>query len=235
MFSARAGLADILHAGVVVATHAQQLRPDQTDRTPRARVVRRARDATAGLTVTRLADGAGTISFAGTGYRAGRAWAHTAIEVSIVAGSVQLAKDGKVIRIHPIRHDRSRELGAFANPHGRPRRKNTATGNSRLPLHSHKRLSHHAPGQRIRPSDLSITFYRNRQHIGRYRKIPRVTRYQAIPIKVGSSPISIQNISHRIKRIPFRIIEQSIAHVAELIIRQTGQIVGLYLTTKWNI
>jgi hypothetical protein len=43
--------------------------------------------------------------------------------VSIVGGSVQLAKDGKVIRVHPIRHDRSRELGAFANPKGRPRRR----------------------------------------------------------------------------------------------------------------
>ena len=39
--------------------------------------------------------------------------------MTIVAGSVQLSKDGKVIRVHPIRHDRSRELGAFANPKGR--------------------------------------------------------------------------------------------------------------------
>jgi hypothetical protein len=123
------GLVEILHAGVVAATHAQRLREDQAGRAPRARVARRARDATAGLTVTRLADGAGTVSFAGTPYRCGRHWAHTAIEVSIVAGSVQLAKDGKVIRVHPIRHDRSRELGAFANPKGRPRRKNSATGN----------------------------------------------------------------------------------------------------------
>jgi hypothetical protein len=49
--------------------------------------------------------------------------------VCIVAGSVQLSKDGKLIRVHPIRHDRARELGAFANPKGRPRRKNSATGN----------------------------------------------------------------------------------------------------------
>ena len=126
---ASGGLVDILHAGVVVATHAQRLRADQADRAPRARVSRRARDATAGLTVTRLADGGGMVSFAGTGYQAGRRWAHTAIEVSIVAASVQLSKDGKVIRIHPIRHDRSREHGAFANPRGRPRRKNSAIGN----------------------------------------------------------------------------------------------------------
>ena len=123
------GLVDIWHAGVVIATHAQRLRPDQAGRVPRARVVRRARDATAGLTVTRLADGAGVVSFAGTPYAAGRMWARTAIDVSIVAGSVQLSKDGKLIRVHPIRHDRARELGAFANPKGRPRRKNSATGN----------------------------------------------------------------------------------------------------------
>jgi hypothetical protein len=123
------GLVEILHAGVVVATHAQRFRAGQADRAPRARVSRRARDATAGLTVTRLANGIGTVTFAGTTYTAGRRWARTPLDVTIVAGSVQLSKDGKVIRIHPIRHDRSRELGAFANPKGRPRRKNSATGN----------------------------------------------------------------------------------------------------------
>src|SRR5262245_2943510 len=122
------GLVDILHAGVVVATHAQRLRPDQADRAPRARVARKTRDATKGLSVTRLADGDGTITFAGTDYRAGRMWARAFIDVTIVAGSVQLSKDGKVIRVHPIRHDRSRELGAFANPQGRARRKNSAIG-----------------------------------------------------------------------------------------------------------
>jgi hypothetical protein len=35
-------------------------------------------------------------------------------------GSVQIAKDGQVIRGHLIRHDGPRELGAFANPGGRP-------------------------------------------------------------------------------------------------------------------
>jgi len=120
------GLVDILHAGVMVATHAQRMREDQADRAPRARVARRARHATAGLTVTRLADRAGVISFAGTGYQAGRRWARQAIDVTIVAGSVQLSKDGTVIRVHPIRHDWARELGAFANPKGRPRRKNSA-------------------------------------------------------------------------------------------------------------
>jgi len=122
------GLVELLHAGVVIATHAQRFREDQADRAPRAPVTRRARDATAGLTVTRLASAAGVVSFAGTDYQAGRGWARQAIDVTIVAGSVQLSRDGKVIRVHPIRHDRARELGAFANPKGRPRRKNSAAG-----------------------------------------------------------------------------------------------------------
>ena len=91
-------------------------------------MARRARDATAGLTVTRLANGNGVISFAGTDYQCGRGWARPSIDVSIVAGSVQLSRDGKIIRVHPIRHDRACELGAFANPRGRPRRKNSAAG-----------------------------------------------------------------------------------------------------------
>jgi transposase InsO family protein len=123
------GLVDILHAGVVVATCAQRMREDQADRAPRAPVTRRARDATAGLTVTRLANNTGVITFADKTYAAGRRWAHASIDVTIVAGSVQLSKDGQVIRVHPIRHDRAKELGAFANPKGRPRRKNSATGN----------------------------------------------------------------------------------------------------------
>jgi transposase InsO family protein len=122
------GLVDILHAGVVVATHAQRLREDQAGRAPRVVAQRRARDATKSLSVTRLADGAGVVCFAGSSYTCGRMWARQPIDVTIVAGSVQLSRDGKIIRVHPIRHDRSRELGAFANPKGRPRRKNSAIG-----------------------------------------------------------------------------------------------------------
>ncbi len=120
------GLVEVVHAGVLVATHAQRFKPDQADRAPRAQVQRRARDATTGLSVTRLADNSGVVSFAGAAYGCGRGWARQSIEVTIVAGSVQLSQGGKVIRVHPIRHDRTRELGAFANPKGRPRR--TASG-----------------------------------------------------------------------------------------------------------
>lgn len=118
------GLVEVFHAGVLIATHVQRLKADQKDRAirPRLPVQRRARPATTGLTVTRIVDAGGSVSFAGAPYRCGMRWARQTVEVSIVAGSVQLAKDGQVIRVHPIRHDRSRELGAFANPKGRPRR-----------------------------------------------------------------------------------------------------------------
>src|SRR5690242_7457015 len=79
---AAGGLVDILHAGVVVATHAQRMREDQADRAPRDPVARRARDATTGLTVTRLANGNGLVSFAGTDYQCSRSWARQSIEVS---------------------------------------------------------------------------------------------------------------------------------------------------------
>src|SRR5260221_9811054 len=39
-----------------------------------------------------------------------------AIDVSVLAGSVQLARDGKAIRVHPIRHDRFCEFGVFVSP-----------------------------------------------------------------------------------------------------------------------
>ena len=118
------GLVEILHAGVLVATHAQRLqaRPGRPGpRASRLPVQRRARDATTGLTVTRLADGSGCGQLRRDAVsRAGGAGPGRASQVAIVAGSVQLAVDGQVIRVHPIRHDRSRELGAFANPKADP-------------------------------------------------------------------------------------------------------------------
>jgi len=72
--------------------------------------------------VRRIADRAGYVSFAGTNYSVGRAYARRQVEVAIVGRSVQLALDGKVIRTHPIRHDRTKEHGAFATPNGRPRK-----------------------------------------------------------------------------------------------------------------
>ena len=118
----RGGLVEILHAGVLVATHVQRRRFDQTGVERQPPTQRRARRPRGGPSVIRVADRNGAVSFAGVMYRAGRAWARRSIEVSLVAGSVQLSADGQVIRVHAARHDRAKEHGAFATPHGRPRR-----------------------------------------------------------------------------------------------------------------
>jgi hypothetical protein len=39
---------------------------------------------------------------------------------------VEISAGGEVLKTHPIRHDRSREHGAFANAGGRPSRINAA-------------------------------------------------------------------------------------------------------------
>jgi transposase InsO family protein len=117
----RGGLVEISH-GVLVATHAQRRPPGREPTVRRRAGARRPRAATVGNPVIRQADAGGSVSFAGTGYRIGRRYARRSVEVSIVAGSVQLAVDGKVVRVHPIRHDPAKEHGAFANPKGRPRK-----------------------------------------------------------------------------------------------------------------
>jgi NAD(P)-dependent dehydrogenase (short-subunit alcohol dehydrogenase family) len=81
-----------------------------------------ARAATSGIVVLRVVDNNGDVSFAGTMYRAGRPWRGKQVEVSIVAGSVQIACAGTVVRTHAIRHDPAKEHGAYATPHGRPRK-----------------------------------------------------------------------------------------------------------------
>jgi transposase InsO family protein len=119
----RQGLVEISHRGVLMATHAQR-RPAGVE-PRRAPAARRRRAATVGNPVIRQADGSGNISFAGSSYRAGRAYARRSVEVAIVAGSVQLSVDGKVVRVHPARHDPAKEHGAFATPKGRPRKPHT--------------------------------------------------------------------------------------------------------------
>ena len=125
-----AGLVTISHRGVVVATHAQRHRPDKQAkalrRKPRASRSPRPRQPTVGQVVTRKVDSAGCVSFAGVSYRAGRAHRGRQVQVAIVDNSVEITAGGEVLRVHPIRHDRSREHGAFANAGGRPSRINAA-------------------------------------------------------------------------------------------------------------
>lgn len=95
---------------------------------------RTSRAATTGIVVTRIVDNSGQVSFAGTMYRAGRAWRGKQVKVSIVAGSVQMACESTIVRTQAIRHDRAKERGAFATPHGRPRKPRQDAPNSRSAL-----------------------------------------------------------------------------------------------------
>jgi transposase InsO family protein len=116
-------LVEIFHHEVLVASHVQRRRP-ATEQPVRAPVqgMRRGRRPTTGPVVTRIADNNGAVSFAGTLYRAGRAWRGQQLQVSVVAGSVQLTHQGTVVKVHAIRHDRAKEHAAFASPNGHPRK-----------------------------------------------------------------------------------------------------------------
>ena len=116
----RAGLVEIFHSGVLVATHAERRRAERSSAPQRATKQGRSRPPTSGLSVTRIVSKAGTISFASTDYRVGRSWIGRHVDVAVVAGSVQISEGTKLIRIHAIRHDRSKEHGAYARPKGRP-------------------------------------------------------------------------------------------------------------------
>jgi Integrase core domain len=114
-------LVQIYHHDVLIASHVQRCKPDTTPGVLR-QGRRTARAVTSGIVVTRIVDSHGDVSFAGTTYRAGRSWRGKQLEVSIVAGSVQLAHNGAIVRTHAICHDRAKEHGAYATPHGRPRK-----------------------------------------------------------------------------------------------------------------
>jgi transposase InsO family protein len=116
----RSSLVEVLHDGVLVATHAER----STGRTRPIRsqgpVQGHAHQASTGLVVTRRVDPRGTTSFAGTTYAVGMRFAGQLVQVAIVANSVEISSEGRVVKVHAIRHDRQKEHGAFARPNGRP-------------------------------------------------------------------------------------------------------------------
>ena len=119
------GLVEIHHAGVLIATHAPRHLPEKEPMVLR-RQGRRPRVPSRSAAVIRKVDSSGSISFAGASYRAGNTYRRCQVEVSVVGDSVQISFEGRLVRTHPIRHDRAKEHGAFANPGGRPRRINAA-------------------------------------------------------------------------------------------------------------
>jgi len=76
--------------------------------------------------VTRKVDSSANVCFAGTSYRVGNAYRRRQVQVAVVGDTVEISIGNELIRSHPVRHDRTREHGALANPGGRPRRSNAA-------------------------------------------------------------------------------------------------------------
>jgi hypothetical protein len=122
------GLVHLHHRGVLVATHARRHRIDKQSAGLRrgVRPPKPKRPTATAASVTRKVDGSGNVCFAGTNYRAGAKLRRRQVQVAVVGETVEISIGSELIRTHPIRHDRTREHGALANPGGRPRRINAA-------------------------------------------------------------------------------------------------------------
>jgi hypothetical protein len=122
------GLVHLQHRGVLVATHARRHRIDKQGAGLRrgVRPPKPKRPSATTASVTRKVDGSGNVCFAGTNYRAGAKLRRRQVQVAVVGEILEISIGNELIRTHPIRHDRTREHGALANPGGRPRRINAA-------------------------------------------------------------------------------------------------------------
>ena len=122
-------LVQIHHRGVLIATHARRHEPAKQQagmqRQTRPREVLQ-RPTASVVTVSRKVDSSGNVSFAGANYRVGNAYRRRQVQVAVVGDSVEIAIGEQLIRRHNVKHDRTREHGALANPGGRPRRINAA-------------------------------------------------------------------------------------------------------------
>jgi hypothetical protein len=120
----RDGLVNVYHRGVLVVTVARH-HPIAGEA---AALRRRPRGTgvpakTGSKPVLRLVDSRGSVSFAGTIYRAGNPYALKQVEVRVAEDCVEIWLDRTLIRTHPARHDKDKEHGAFGVPGGRPRKK----------------------------------------------------------------------------------------------------------------
>jgi len=132
------GLVHLHHRGVLIETHARRHRPDDEVKSlrrrtkaqgvaaDRARQQPLARPSSTAASVTRKVDSSGNVSFAGTSYRVGSTYRRRQVQVAVVEDTVEISIGNTLIRSHAVRHDRTREHGALANPGGRPNRTNAA-------------------------------------------------------------------------------------------------------------
>ena len=126
------GVVHLQHRGVLVASHARRhTAADEAAanrRGQRRTPVRAAppQPSARAASVTRKLDSSGNVSFAGTNYRVGNRFRRRQVQVAVVGHTVEISIGEELIRVHPVRHDRTREHGALANPGGRPNRTNAA-------------------------------------------------------------------------------------------------------------
>jgi transposase InsO family protein len=121
------GLVHLHHRGVQIATHARRHPVDkQPAGLERGRRLPPTPRAVTAVSVTRKVDTSGNVCFAATSYRVGRSYARRQVQVAVVGDTVEISVGEQLIRSHPVRHDRTREHGALANPGGRPHRTNAA-------------------------------------------------------------------------------------------------------------
>ena len=123
-----AGLVQLYHRGVLIATHARR-HPVDKQAAGFQRATRRSpveRPTATAVSVTRKVDSSGSVCFAGASYRAGSTYRRRQVQVAVVDDHVEISIGEQLIRRHPVRHDRTREHGALANPGGRPNRINAA-------------------------------------------------------------------------------------------------------------
>jgi transposase InsO family protein len=123
------GLVQIHHRGVLIATHARRHDPAKQSagmtRGVRGREPQQ-RPTASVVTVTRKVDSSGNACFAGASYRVGNHFRRRQVQVAVVGDQVEISIGEQLIRRHKVKHDRTREHGALANPGGRPRRINAA-------------------------------------------------------------------------------------------------------------
>jgi transposase InsO family protein len=116
------GLLHVSHNGVLLATHARRHLAEDDNRMDRRSTASRPARPTTGEEVLRKVDPSGSVSFAGTTYRAGNRSIGHVVGVRVVGDTVQITQDGLLLRTHSARHDKLKEFGALNNPGGRPRR-----------------------------------------------------------------------------------------------------------------
>jgi transposase InsO family protein len=121
------GLVQLHHRGVLIATHARRHPIAKQDAgLQRGRRLTPTRPTATAASVTRKVDSSGNVCFAGTNYRVGSKYRRRQVQVAVVGDTVEISIGNELIRSHRVKHDRTREHGALANPGGRPHRINAA-------------------------------------------------------------------------------------------------------------